>query len=114
MPTVIVNGNLDRVRGGYYPRIFYPGLYSCKERYLKYFEPVFYLKPVQGGLLFRRFPEPWQQILTYYDPNAPAGKKGPKKVLSTVVATAEARPPYNDVTNALKRAAAAMARGEEE
>ena len=62
--------------------------------------------------MFRRFPEPWQQILTYYDPNAPS-KKGPKKVLSSVVATAEDRPAYNDVTNALKRAAAAMARGEE-
>lgn len=116
VPAIIVNGNVDRLRGGYYPRIFYPGLYNVKERYLKFFEPVYYLKPVQGGLLFRAFPGPWQQILTYYDPttttNTGGGKKAKKVVLSEVVATSTERPAYNDAVNALKRAAAAMARGE--
>lgn len=107
-PTIVVNGNLDRVRGGYYPRIFYPGLYNCKEKYLRFFEPIFYLKPVQGGLLFRRFPEPWQEVLTYYDP-ATANKKGAKKILTQTVGTSDDRPAYNDVVAALKRAAAGMA-----
>jgi hypothetical protein len=66
---------------------------------------------VQGGLLFRKFPEPWQQVLTYYDPNA--SRKAPKKILSAVVGTTAERPVYSDVTNALKRAAAEMARGGE-
>jgi hypothetical protein len=61
-------------------------------------------------LLYRKYPEPWQQILTYYDPKTP--KRGPKKIESAVVGTTTERPAYNDVTNALKRAAAEMARGE--
>ncbi len=65
---------------------------------------------MQGGLQFRVFPEPWQQILTYYDPKAP--KRGPKKIEFAVVGTTAERPAYNDLTNALKRAAAEMARGE--
>lgn len=62
VPMIVVNGNLDRVRGGYYPRLFYPNLYNVKERMLKFFEPVYYLKAAQGGFIYRKYPEDWQQV----------------------------------------------------
>ena len=49
-----------QLRGGYYPRIFFPGLYNAKERFFKNFETVYYLKALPGGWLFRRAPEDWQ------------------------------------------------------
>jgi hypothetical protein len=38
----------------YYPAIFYPELARVKGRYLKLFEPVYYLKPLPNGLIFRK------------------------------------------------------------
>jgi hypothetical protein len=32
---VVLNGGLDKVRGGYYPRLFYPGLHAAKDKFLK-------------------------------------------------------------------------------
>lgn len=63
---IVINGNLDRVRSSYYPRIFYPGLYEAKERFIKYFEPAYYIKPLPGGYIFRVWPEPWQQVRRGY------------------------------------------------
>lgn len=60
-----------QLRGGYYPRIFFPGLYNAKERFLKNFETVYYLKALPGGWLFRRAPEDWQ-VGTCLDPLSPA------------------------------------------
>ncbi|GAB5030752.1 Hypothetical protein NocV09_00400290 [Nannochloropsis oceanica] len=121
VPMVVVNGNLDRIRGGYYPRLFYPGLYNVKERMLKFFEPVFYLKPAQGGFIYRRYPEEWQQVLTYYDfrqqlrPVRRDGRTEEKKeVLRKVVETTRERPAYNDVVNALKKESARMGREAQE
>lgn len=48
---------------GYYPRIFFPGLYNAKERFLKKFETVYYLKALPGGWIFRKAPEDWQVIV---------------------------------------------------
>jgi hypothetical protein len=85
---------------------------------LQYFEPVYYLKPAQGGFLFRKFPEEWQQVLAYYDLQPGAGRgrgdKGRKQVLTKVVATCEERPAYNDVVNALKKESLSMARAAQE
>lgn len=49
-----------KLRGGYYPRIFYPGLYNATERFLKKFETIYYLKALPGGWIFRKAPEDWQ------------------------------------------------------
>jgi hypothetical protein len=106
---IIINGQLDRLRSGYYPRIFYPFLYNVSERFFKAFESVFYMKPVTGGLLYRKSPEAWQQVATYYDPKA---KKGKKIVLTSVVKTTMERPKYNDVAETLKREGARLSRGE--
>ncbi|BAM81988.1 hypothetical protein, conserved [Cyanidioschyzon merolae strain 10D] len=57
---VVLNGNMDRLRSNYYPPLFYPRLTALRKRYLEQFEPIYYLKPLPNGLLFRVFPEPWQ------------------------------------------------------
>jgi hypothetical protein len=106
---------------GYYPRIFYPGLYNVKERMLKNFEPVFYLKPAQGGFIFRKYPEEWQQVLTYYDfreqlrgVRRDGGTEKKKEVFRKVVMTTRERPAYNDVVNVLKKESARMGREAQE
>lgn len=55
---------VTQLRGGYYPRIFYPGLYNATQRFLKNFETVYYLKAVPGGWIFRKAPEDWQARVT--------------------------------------------------
>ena len=53
----------QKLRGGYYPRIFFPGLYNAKERFLKNFETVYYLKALPGGWIFKASgPEDWQVV----------------------------------------------------
>lgn len=57
---ICINGDLDKVRGSYYPRLFYPGLYRVKTRFLVRFEPAYYIKQFSnGGTLMKRFDEPW-------------------------------------------------------
>lgn len=59
-PVVAVNADLDKVRGGYYPKLFYPRLFKVKTRFLSRFVAVYYVKQFSnGGTLMRCFPEPW-------------------------------------------------------
>lgn len=59
-PLIAVNADLDKVRGSYYPRLFYPGLWNVKTRFLSRFEPVYYVKQFAGGgTLFRCYPDKW-------------------------------------------------------
>eukprot|EP00177_Eucheuma_denticulatum_P006189 GFKZ01011291.1.p1 GENE.GFKZ01011291.1~~GFKZ01011291.1.p1 ORF type:complete len:301 (-),score=27.72 GFKZ01011291.1:157-939(-) len=59
-PLIAVNADLDKVRGSYYPRLFYPGLWNVKTRFLSRFEPVYYIKQFAGGgTLFRCYPDKW-------------------------------------------------------
>lgn len=88
---------------------------------LKNFEPVFYLKPAQGGFIYRKYPEEWQQVLTYYDfreqlrgVRRDGGTEKKKEVFRKVVTTTRERPAYNDVVNALKRESARMGREAQE
>ncbi|CAN8073384.1 unnamed protein product [Agarophyton chilense] len=58
---VTVNADFDKVRGSYYPRLFYPGLYKAKEKILNRFEEVYYIKSFSnGGTLLKRYPEDWK------------------------------------------------------
>lgn len=43
---VIINGALDKLRGGYYPAVFFPKLAKSVDRFFTNFESVFYLKPI--------------------------------------------------------------------
>ncbi len=65
-PMVIVNGALDKVRGGFYPAIFFPKLARTVDRFYDKFDTVFYIKPISDkgvyGWLYRVYPEPWQVV----------------------------------------------------
>eukprot|EP00898_Chlorokybus_atmophyticus_P009163 jgi/Chlat1/9248/Chrsp99S08519 len=53
---IVLNGELDRVRSGYYPRFFYPKLGRMRDDFLPKFETVYYVhnfKGREGGALFR-------------------------------------------------------------
>ena len=65
-PVVIINGALDKVRGGFYPAVFFPKLAKTVDRFYNKFESVFYVKPLSDkgvyGWLYRVYPEPWQVV----------------------------------------------------
>ncbi|ESQ32401.1 hypothetical protein EUTSA_v10004626mg [Eutrema salsugineum] len=62
---IIFNGELDRIRSGYYPKFFYPKLAALTETLLPKMETVYYIhnfKGQKGGVLFRCYPGPWQVL----------------------------------------------------
>ncbi|CBJ27978.1 conserved unknown protein [Ectocarpus siliculosus] len=99
VPMVMLNGNLDKLRGGYYPRIFFPGLYNAKERFLKKFETVYYLKALPGGWIFRRAPEDWQVVSA-----AQSEKRGQRAAESKVLSSTPDRPDYNTAVKTVQAA----------
>lgn len=93
-PIVLLNGDLDKVRGGYYPRIFYPGLHKVKDRFLSRFEETYYLKMFSnGGTLMRRYGEPW--TLRYRNTN---------NDVTVLLETFDKRPEFVQVENTLRNA----------
>ncbi|KAG7612326.1 unnamed protein product [Arabidopsis thaliana] len=62
---IIFNGELDRIRSGYYPKFFYPKLAALTKTLLPKMETVYYIhnfKGQKGGVLFRCYPGPWQVL----------------------------------------------------
>lgn len=62
-PIVVFNGELDRIRSGYYPAFFYPKLGALAKSFLPKFDTVFYIhnfKGRNGGKLFRAYPGDWE------------------------------------------------------
>lgn len=62
-PLIIFNGELDRIRSGYYPPFFYPGLARMAKDWLTQFCTAFYIhnfKGKQPGVLYRQYPGSWQ------------------------------------------------------
>ncbi|XP_022756580.1 protein LOW PSII ACCUMULATION 3, chloroplastic [Durio zibethinus] len=60
---IIFNGELDRIRSGYYPPFFYPKLAALTKTLLPMMETVYYIhnfKGRNGGTLFRCYPGPWR------------------------------------------------------
>lgn len=47
-PLVIFNGELDRIRSGYYPPVFYPGLARMAKDWLPKFCTAFYIHNFKG------------------------------------------------------------------
>ncbi|CAN0160461.1 unnamed protein product [Pylaiella littoralis] len=105
VPMVMLNGNLDKLRGGYYPRIFFPALYNAKERFLKKFETVYYLKALPGGWIFRKAPEDWQIVSI-----AQMEKRGLRGVESRVLESTPDRPDYNRAVKVVQEAGRAAQR----
>ncbi|KAL3760203.1 hypothetical protein ACHAWU_001713 [Discostella pseudostelligera] len=103
-PVVIINGALDKVRGGFYPAVFFPKLAATVDRFYKKFESAFYLKPFSDkgvyGWLYRVYPEPWQVVLE----NVKPGKDGNPVVEYVTVAVLDKRPMYSEVVSMLVKA----------
>lgn len=62
---IIFNGELDRIRSGYYPPFFYPKLAALTKTFLPKLETVYYVhnfKGSKGGILFRCYPGPWKVL----------------------------------------------------
>ncbi|KAJ1431122.1 hypothetical protein SESBI_07362 [Sesbania bispinosa] len=62
---IIFNGELDRIRSGYYPPFFYPKLAALTKSFLPVMETVYYIhnfKGRNGGTLFRCYPGPWKVL----------------------------------------------------
>ncbi|KAG8382076.1 hypothetical protein BUALT_Bualt05G0038900 [Buddleja alternifolia] len=62
---IIFNGELDRIRSGYYPPFFYPKLAALTQTFLPKMETVYYIhnfKGRNGGILFRCYPGPWKVL----------------------------------------------------
>ncbi|XP_066329206.1 protein LPA3-like isoform X1 [Miscanthus floridulus] len=62
---IIFNGELDRIRSGYYPSFFYPKFAELSKTFLPKLDTVYYInnfKGVKGGTLFRCYPEPWKVL----------------------------------------------------
>ncbi|KAK2373700.1 hypothetical protein QL285_074718 [Trifolium repens] len=62
---IIFNGELDRIRSGYYPPFFYPKLAGLTKSFLPAMETVYYIhnfKGRNGGVLFRCYPGPWKVL----------------------------------------------------
>ncbi len=62
-PIIVFNGELDRIRSGYYPRLVYRKLAKLADDFIPLFESTFYIhnfKGTRSGALFRVYPGPWQ------------------------------------------------------
>ena len=67
---VTINGNLERLRNGYYPSIFYPGLTASTNRFYKRFKQALFLNPIAvagdrlGAWLYKDgVSSPWQVLV---------------------------------------------------
>ncbi|GMN40778.1 hypothetical protein TIFTF001_009997 [Ficus carica] len=62
---IIFNGELDRIRSGYYPPFFYPKLAALSKTLFPLMETIYYIhnfKGANGGTLFRCYPGPWKVL----------------------------------------------------
>ncbi|XP_047319906.1 protein LPA3 [Impatiens glandulifera] len=62
---IIFNGELDRIRSGYYPPFFYPKLAALTKTLFPKMETVYYIhnfKGFRGGTLFRCYPGQWKVL----------------------------------------------------
>jgi len=62
-PIIVINGELDRIRSGYYPAFFYPRLQGAMKGFLENFDQALYIhnfKGTRGGALLRTYPGEYQ------------------------------------------------------
>lgn len=108
VPTVVVNGALDKVRDGYYAPFIFPKL-AVTMPFYKAFTSVFYLKPLSDkgiyGWVYRVYPEPWQVVLQ----SPSKDKNGNIKVEDIVALTSDTKPTYDIALKALLAKAAGIA-----
>ena len=62
-PIIVVNGEFERLRSGYYPSVFYPKIAKCSKNFIPLLETAYYIRNFKGsrpGVVFRCYPGPWQ------------------------------------------------------
>ena len=69
-PTlIVVNGYLSRIRAGFYPALFYPGLSKVTKSFYSRFTSILTLSPLAvlgdrlGCWITRAYPSPWEVLL---------------------------------------------------
>ena len=68
-PTIVINGNLDRLRNGYYPSFFYPELTRVSKDYYSKASQALFLSPIAirgdrfAAWLTKTYLAPWQVLL---------------------------------------------------
>jgi hypothetical protein len=68
-PLLVINGNLDRLRQGYYPGIFYPNLAKVSTNFYKNAVQIFFIQPVSvsgdrfAGYTARVYPDDWETLI---------------------------------------------------
>ena len=71
--VIVINGNLDRLRNGYYPSIFYPTLTKVTNTYYRSFIQAFFIQNIAvngdryGGWLLRNYPNNWMIVIKNKD-----------------------------------------------
>lgn len=65
-PLIIFNGELDRIRSGYYPSVFYPGLAKMAKEWLPQFCTAFYIHNFKGRNPGEQHPHTRKRVLLLY------------------------------------------------
>ncbi|KAG2426666.1 hypothetical protein HXX76_012977 [Chlamydomonas incerta] len=66
MPIIIFNGELDRVRGGYYASVFFPEIAKFGKEMFPLMTTAYYIHNFKGtrpATLFRCYPGPWTLLV---------------------------------------------------
>jgi len=99
-----INGNLERLRNGYYPALFYPGLTAVTNRFYKKFKSVFVINPIAvggdrlGAWLYKvGLSEPWQ-VLVKTNSQASGAESGGRTSLPRLdsISSSEQEPKASD------------------
>mmetsp|Transcript_7494 Transcript_7494/g.8649 ORF Transcript_7494/g.8649 Transcript_7494/m.8649 type:complete len:469 (+) Transcript_7494:78-1484(+) len=105
VPTIVVNGALNKVRDGYYAPFIFPKLAKTFDFY-KSFEQLVYLKPISDkglyGWTFKVYSEPWQVVLQR--PTTVIDKKSETTTITVediVALVSETKPTYQESIQAL-------------
>lgn len=71
--TIVINGNIDRLRNGYYPSIFYPTLAKVSNMYYQLFTQAFFIQSIAingdryGAWLIKNYPNKWMILIKNKD-----------------------------------------------
>jgi len=105
VPTIIVNGALNKVRDGYYAPFIFPKLAKTFDFY-RQFEQLVYLKPISDkglyGWTFKVYSEPWQVVLQ--KPTTVIDKKMETTTITVediVALVSDTKPTYQECIQAL-------------
>jgi hypothetical protein len=103
VPIIVINGYLSRLRAGFYPALFYPGLARVTKSFYTRFVSVLHLSPVAvlgdrlGAWTVRAYPDNWEVLL-----KAP-GQSYKYDVIESSVSEPEAKAAWRRATDEYKK-----------